>query len=70
MIIYYIEWTINKRSALNLKINVHINYPDNIEMLERIVADELASIFIEKLTRKEIDELVKALGEDSSIILW
>ena len=53
-----------------MKINVHINYPDNIEMLERIVVDELASIFIEKLTRKEIDELVKALGEDSSIILW
>lgn len=57
-----------KEYVLNLKINVHINYPDNMEMLEKKAADLLTSILIEKLTPKEIDELVAMLEEDSNKI--
>lgn len=48
-------------------INVHINYPDNIEMLEKKAEDLLTSILIEKFTSKEIDELVEMLEKDLSI---
>jgi|GEM_PF-4115884 hypothetical protein len=48
-------------------INVHINYPDNIEMLEKKAEDLLTSILIEKFTSKEIEELVEMLEKDLSI---
>jgi hypothetical protein len=48
-------------------INVHINYPDNMEMLEKKAEDLLTSILIEKFTSKEIEELVEMLEKDLSI---
>ena len=53
-----------------MKINIHINYPDDIEELERKAADLLSSILIKKLEQKEIDELVKILKDDSKKITW
>ena len=53
-----------------MKINVHINYPDNRDALEKEAIDLLASIFIEKFTPKEIDELVEVLEENSNKIMW
>lgn len=53
-----------------MKINVHINYPDNMEILEKKAADLLALILIEKFMPKEIDELVGILEEDSNKISW
>lgn len=53
-----------------MKINVHINYPDDMEMLGKKAADLLASMLIEKFTSKEIDELVKMLEKDSNKIRW
>ena len=53
-----------------LNINVHIRYPDNMEELERIAADLLASILIKKLEPKEIDQLVEILKDDSKNISW
>ncbi|OOM06795.1 hypothetical protein [Clostridium saccharobutylicum] len=51
-------------------INVHINYPDNMEELQRKAADLLSSILIKKLQPKEIDELVEVLKDDSNKITW
>ena len=53
-----------------LKINVHINYPDNIEELQKRASDLLASILTKKLESKEIDELVEILKDDSNKINW
>lgn len=53
-----------------MKINVHINYPDNMEELQRRASDLLSSILIKKLEAKEIDELVKILKDDSNKITW
>lgn len=44
-----------------MKINVHINYPDNMEILEKKASDLLTSILIEKLTPEEIDKLIQML---------
>ena len=49
-----------------MKINVHINYPDNMERLEKKASDLLTSMLIEKFTSKEIDELIEILEEDSN----
>ena len=51
-------------------INVHINYPDNMEELQEKAADLLSSILIKKLQPKEIDELVEILKDDSNKITW
>lgn len=53
-----------------LKINVHINYPDDMEALEKKAADLLSSILIKKLQPKEIDKLVEILKDDSNKIAW
>ena len=53
-----------------MKINIHINYPDDMEELERKAADLLSSILIKKLEQKEIDELVEILKDDSKKITW
>lgn len=53
-----------------MKINVHINYPDDMEELEKKAADLLSSILIKKLQPKEIDELVEILKDDSNKITW
>jgi len=53
-----------------LRINVHINYPDNMEELQRRASDLLSSILIKKLEPKEVDELVKVLNDDSNKITW
>jgi len=53
-----------------LNINVHIRYPDNMEELQKIAADLLASILIKKLESKEIDQLVEILQDDSKNISW
>ena len=49
---------------------MHIRYPDNMEELERIAADLLASILIKKLEPKEIDKLVEILKDESKNITW
>jgi hypothetical protein len=49
-----------------LKINVHANYPNNMEILEKKAVDLLVSILIEKFTPKEIDELVEILDDNTS----
>ena len=53
-----------------LNINVHIRYPDNMEELQKIAADLLASILIKKLESKDIDQLVEILQDDSKNISW
>ena len=53
-----------------MNINVHIRYPDNMEELQKIAADLLASILIKKLESKEIDQLVEILQDDSKNISW
>lgn len=53
-----------------LKINVHINYPDDMKELENKAADLLSSILIKKLNPKEIYELVEILKDDSNKITW
>lgn len=55
---------------MDLKINVHINYPDNMEELQKRAFDLLSSILIKKLEAKEIDELVEILKDDSKKITW
>jgi hypothetical protein len=52
-----------------LKVNVHINYPDDVEALEKKSVDLLSSILIKKLGPKEIDELVKVLKNNSKKLL-
>ena len=41
-----------------------------MEELERKASDLLSSILIEKLSPKEIDELVKVLKDNSKKITW
>ena len=53
-----------------MKVNVHINYPDNMEELQRRASDLLSSILIKKLEPKEVDELVRVLNDDSNEITW
>lgn len=47
-----------------MKINVNVNYPENMEILEKKAADVLASILIEKFKTEEIDELIEMLEKD------
>ncbi|WP_297421672.1 hypothetical protein [Clostridium sp.] len=53
-----------------MKINLHINYPDDMEALEKKASDLLSSILIEKLNSKEIDKLIKILKSNSKKINW
>lgn len=53
-----------------MKINVHINYPENMEELQKRASDLLSSILTKKLEPKEIDELVEILKDDSKKITW
>ena len=53
-----------------MKINVNAKYPENMEQLEKKASDLLASIFIEKFKRKEIDKMIEMLEKDPSIIQW
>lgn len=47
-----------------MKINVCINYPDSMEILEKKAVDLLSSILIEKLIPEEINKLIQVLDED------
>lgn len=51
-----------------MNINVHINYPDNIEILEKKAEDLVTLIIIEKFSIKEIKKLIEMLQDNSEHI--
>ena len=51
-----------------MNINVHINYPDNIEILEKKAEDLVSLIIIEKFSTKEIKKLIGKLQDNSEHI--
>lgn len=53
-----------------MRINIHINYPDDMEELERKANDLLSSILIKKFGKKEIDKLIGVLKDNSNKITW
>lgn len=53
-----------------LKINVHIEFPDDTKRMQIIAADLLASILIRKLEAKDISKFIEMLKDDFNKINW
>lgn len=49
-----------------MKINVIINYPKDMGYLKERTSEILAEIFMKKLNKKELYELIEKLKEDKS----
>lgn len=53
-----------------MKINVHMELPDDTKRMESIAADLLTSILIRKLEAKDMSIFIEMLKDDSNKINW
>jgi len=55
---------------VNLKINVNIEYPEDMDYLIEKEAKIVSQILIKKLKPSEVEQLIEILEDDTKNITW